>query len=114
MNKIKLSLIALSVMVLVGCGTKKPPSEAEIVYRTRLVQITVPSNLVTNAPVPVPPQKQAYLEASDDMKESMLVDYVNALLKSLDEANSTINSIRSWSENASKVFKLQNQKPVQE
>lgn len=114
MKKVKFTLIALAAFALVGCGTVKAPSEPEIVYRTRLVQITVPSNLVTNAPVPVPPQKQAYLEASDDMKESMLVDYVNALLKSLDEANNTITSIREWSANASKVFKSQNQKPVKE
>lgn len=115
MKKIKFSLAALAVFALAGCSSmNQRPPEPEIVYKTRLVQITVPSNLVVNTPVPVPPQKQAYLEASDDMKENMLVQYSNSLLNALSEANTTINSIRDWAANANKVFKTQNQTPVKE
>ena len=114
MKKFKFSLAVFALAALVGCGTTPRPQEPEIVYRTRLVQITVPTNLVVNTAVPIPPQKQAYLEASDDMKENMLVQYSNALLNALSEANTTINSIRDWSANANKLFKAQNQTPVKE
>lgn len=112
MKKTKLLLIALTAFALVGCGTTKQAPEPEIVYKTRLVQANVPSNLVVNTAVPIPPQKQQYLEASDKEKESMLVDYANNLLKALAEANLTIDSIRSWSDNASKIFKNQSQVKV--
>lgn len=106
MKKVKISIIALAMLGLAGCATgQKQEPEVEIVYKTRLVQITVPSNLVVNTPVPTPPQKQVYLEATAQDKEGMLTDYANKLLEALTEANTTIDSIRKWGELQKAAFK---------
>lgn len=106
MKKLNLRLfIICSAIALAGCTTTTSLDEPDVVYKTRLVPITVPNHLIEPIPVPTPPARNEYIYADAEDKEGMLTDYSIALLKALNDANLSLKSVREFMARQTDLFK---------
>ena len=81
MNKFLLSLM---ILLLVGCGSVEKIKIQEVpVYKVRTVYVTVPEQFLKINVIPTPPNKTAYIEASVEDREELLINYSQSLITEL-------------------------------
>jgi hypothetical protein len=107
MKKVKALFIALfTIAFITGCGSSIPLNEEpDVVYKTRLIPISIPQHMTEPVEVPKPPTKNDYIFDSAEDKEGKLTEYTIQLLMALDKANITIKGIRDFVNKQNLLFK---------
>lgn len=81
---LKKFIVLLTAIFITGCGTIAKTEIKEVpVYKTETVYVTVPSHLLKLNTIPNPPKKSVYINASDDVKEDLLIRYSQSLIEEL-------------------------------
>lgn len=107
MKRFVLTIVFLSAIsgILAGCSTTKKTTEPTVIYNTKLKPIPIPSYLLENCPIPVPPNKDTYAKMSPEQKEEALALYTIELHKNITKCNNTIDSTREWNYKQLQIFK---------
>lgn len=81
---LKKFIVPLAALLITGCGTIVKTEIKEVpVYKIETVYVTVPSHLLRLNVIPTPPKKSVYINASDDVKEDLLIRYSQSLISEL-------------------------------
>lgn len=110
MNKflfIKSFIALIFIAVLSACGTTPFTQQQQptVIYNTKLKPVPIPNYLLTNCPIPLPPNREAYLALSYEQKEEVLTSYSIELHKAVQLCNSVIDSTRDWNDKQLLLFK---------
>lgn len=78
---IKNALILFMAMLITGCaGMVKTEIKEVPVYKVEYVYVTVPSHLLKLNPIPAPPGRSVYANASCEVREELLIKYSQELI----------------------------------
>lgn len=81
---LKRFFVLMVAMLLVACGTTVKTEIKEVpVYQIETVYVTVPSYLLKLNVAPAPPKKSVYVNASDEVKEDLMIRYSQSLISEL-------------------------------
>ena len=81
---LKKFIIVLVALFITGCGTIVKTEIKEVpVYKIETVYVTVPTHLLKLNTIPSPPKKSVYINASDEVKEDLMIRYSQSLISEL-------------------------------
>ena len=81
---LKKFIVVLVALFITGCGTIVKTEIKEVpVYKIETVYVTVPSHLLKLNTIPSPPKKSVYINASDEVKEDLMIRYSQSLISEL-------------------------------
>lgn len=81
---LKKFIVLLAALFITGCGTIVKTEIKEVpVYKIETVYVTVPSHLLKLNTIPSPPKKSVYINASDEVKEDLMIRYSQSLISEL-------------------------------
>ena len=101
----KTLMFILIAVVLLGCG------ETKYITKTETILVTPPDYLLLECKYALPPEKQAYLEASYMDKERLLTEFGIEQTKSLKNCNSDKRSLRQWKQEQENIYRKKETKP---
>lgn len=107
MKRISIIFLALFslVFLITGCSTVSQKQEPTIIYNTKIKPVPIPSYLLENCPIPLPPNKDTYAKLKPEEKEEVLTNYTIELHKNITKCNNTIDSTRNWNQKQLLIFK---------
>lgn len=85
-------LLLAALLLLTGCSSVK--EKAISVKEVEVIKQNTPSALLEKCLVPLPPDKQSYINSDFANKENMLTEYIGRLLTTLRNCNDKLESIK--------------------
>lgn len=95
MNSIYFS--AAIALALSGCATSP-------VVNYKNILISPPDSLIRDCQIEAPPQKELYLNASQDGREDLLFDLSSQQIKNIFVCNSRLAELREWKKKQKKLY----------
>lgn len=98
-------LIAISLLTLFvfsGCLGVKKEEVPVPVYKTKLIKLTPPKELIEPEIIPEPPDKVLFINSSNLERLEQLTKYTKELLKTLYASNNKLNNLSKWSKTVDK------------
>ncbi len=102
---LKISVLLILAFVLSACGTK-----TELIVKKELVPVTVNEVYFKKPEVPTPPNKEAFMKATDRERIGLLKIYSEQLLATVGKLFAQIDSIESEMNNSKQIIEKGNSK----
>ena len=96
-NIVKTLTALLSILIITslsGCGLFEQKQEPKVIYKTTV--IAPPDNLIIDCLVEPPPNKEAYMAATDKEREKMLAAVIQTQFKNTFVCNNRLKELRAW------------------
>lgn len=107
---INLFVLAIFAMLLVGCNHNPVKPEVQIVYKTKVVYLTPPLNLLERVTLEQPPEKAEFLAMNDKQRVDVLTNkYINQT-KQVAQCNRNLEGVEKWIEKQLVLHKEQEEK----
>lgn len=103
-------IITILAVLLAGCYHNPVKPDVQIVYKTKVVYLTPPLNLLERVSFEQPPEKAEFLAMKLDQKVDVLTNkYINQT-KQLAQCNSNLEGVEKWIEKQLVLHKEQEEK----
>lgn len=100
-----------AVLMLTGCpGTMPTKPEERIVYKTKVIYLTPPLNLLERVSVVQPPDKKTFLMMTDQQRVGVLTDKYIEQTQQVAQCNRNLEGVETWIEKQLVLHKEQEEK----
>lgn len=104
MKTFKILLIILVFGIITGCSWFRAKPDPDIQYKTKIVLVTPPDELLVKCTVLPPPAKDTYIKNSWEEKEKQLVNYSLSLITEIKKCNLTFDNVIDWKKRQIQIY----------